>query len=94
MVVILVCYQKSGLEKERLIPSVLTFCLTYNSSSDDDARLVDDDASGRSRASSLEKRRLIDNLLEEKRLERSLKDSFDDDLDDLDDDDDFDDDEL
>ena len=32
---------------------------------DDDARLVDDDASGRSRASSLEKRRLIDNLLEE-----------------------------
>jgi hypothetical protein len=55
---------------------------------------VDDDASGRSRASSLEKRRLIDNLLEEKRLERSLKDSFDDDLDDLDDDDDFDDDEL
>ena len=61
---------------------------------DDDARLVEDDASGRSRASSLEKRRLIDNLLEEKRLERSLKDSFDDDLDDLDDDDDFDDDEL
>ncbi len=61
---------------------------------DDDARLVDDDASGRSRASSLEKRRLIDNLLEEKRLERSLKDSFDEDLDDLDDDDDFDDDEL
>ena len=61
---------------------------------DDDARIVDDDASGRSRASSLEKRRLIDNLLEEKRLARSLKDSFDDDLDDLDDDDDFDDDEL
>ena len=39
---------------------------------DDDARLADDDASGRSRASSLEKRRLIDNLLEEKRLARSL----------------------
>lgn len=51
---------------------------------DDDARLADDDASGRSR-SSLEKRRLIDNLLEEKRLARSLRDSFDDDLDDLDD---------
>ena len=50
---------------------------------DDDARLADDDASGRSRASSLEKRRLIDNLLEEKRLARSLRDSFDDDLDDL-----------
>lgn len=60
---------------------------------DDDARLADDDASGRSRANSLEKRRLIDELLERKRLERSLKDGFDDDidadLDDLDDDDDF-----
>ncbi|MFW2177320.1 MULTISPECIES: PA3496 family putative envelope integrity protein [unclassified Moraxella] len=64
---------------------------------DDDARLADDDASGRGRASSLEKRRLIDNLLEEKRLERSLKDGFDDfdkDLDDLDDDDDWDDDDF
>lgn len=67
---------------------------------DDDARLADDDASGRGRANSLEKRRLIDELLEKKRLERSLKDGFDedidsdldDDLDDLDDlDDDFDD---
>ena len=52
-----------------------------------------DEASSKlSAKESLEKRRLIDNLLEEKRLERSLKDSFDDDLDDLDDDDDFDDD--
>lgn len=49
---------------------------------DDDARLADDDASGRSRVSSLEKRRLIDRMLEQKRLERSLRDSFDDDLDD------------
>lgn len=49
---------------------------------DDDARLADDDASGRSRASSLEKRRLIDEMLEQKRLERSLRDGFDDDLDD------------
>ena len=59
---------------------------------DDDARLADDDASGRSRASSLEKRRLIDEMLEQKRLERSLRDGFDDDLaDDLDelDNDDF-----
>lgn len=53
---------------------------------DADARLADDDASGRARASSLEKRRVIDELLEQKRLERSLKDGFDDDLDDLDDD--------
>ena len=51
----------------------------------EDDSFDDDDASGRSRASSLEKRRLIDNLLEEKRLARSLRDSFDDDLDDLDD---------
>ena len=50
---------------------------------DDDARLVDDDAVGK--RSSLEKRRLIDTLLEEKRLARSLKDTFDD-FDDLDDD--------
>ena len=49
---------------------------------DDDARLADDDASGRSRVSSLEKRRLIDEMLEQKRLERSLRDGFDDDLDD------------
>ncbi len=63
-----------------------------NFDDDEDARLADEsDVSGRSRASSLEKRRLIDNLLEEKRLERSLRDGFDD-FDDLDfDDDDFDD---
>lgn len=54
---------------------------------DDDARLADDDVSGRSRSSSLEKRRLIDEMLAQKRLERSLLDGFDEDLDDLDDDD-------
>lgn len=60
-----------------------------NFDDDEDARLADDDVSGR-RGSSLEKRRLIDSFLEEKRLERSLRESFDDDLDDLDDlDDDF-----
>lgn len=59
---------------------------------DDDARLVDD-AVTRGRNNSLEKRRIIDELLEQKRLERSLKDGFDDDLDDdLDDLDDLDDD--
>ncbi|WP_230658091.1 PA3496 family putative envelope integrity protein [Psychrobacter sp. I-STPA10] len=64
---------------------------------DEVVKLVDEvESTGRSRISSLEKRRLIDNLLEEKRLARELKDGFDDDLDDLDDedfDDDFDDDE-
>ena len=61
---------------------------------DEVVKLVDEvESTGRSRISSLEKRRLIDNLLEEKRLARELKDGFDDDLDDdLDDlDDDFDD---
>ncbi len=55
---------------------------------DDDAKLVEEaESSARTRLSSLEKRRLIDNLLEEKRLEKALKDE----LDDLgDDDDDFD----
>ena len=58
---------------------------------DDDAKMVEEaESSVRTRLSSLEKRRLIDNLLEEKRLAKALKD----DLDDLgeDDDDDFDDD--
>lgn len=57
---------------------------------DDDAKLVEEaETSARTRLSSLEKRRLIDNLLEEKRLARALKDE----LDELgDDDDDFDDD--
>lgn len=66
-----------------------------NFDDDADARLADEnEASARSKATSLEKRRLIDNMLEEKRLERSLKDGFDD-LDyDLDGDLDFDDDEL
>lgn len=59
-----------------------------NFDDDEDARLADDDSNRR--GSSLEKRRLIDSFLEEKRLERSLRESFDDDLDDLDDlDDDF-----
>ncbi len=55
---------------------------------DDDAKMVEEaESSVRTRLSSLEKRRLIDNLLEEKRLAKALKD----DLDDLgeDDDDDF-----
>lgn len=58
---------------------------------DDDVKMVEEaESSVRTRLSSLEKRRLIDNLLEEKRLAKALKD----DLDDLgeDDDDDFDDD--
>lgn len=61
-----------------------------NFDDDEDARLADDDDAVRGRGNGLEKRRLIDNFLAEKRLERSLKDSFDDDLDmldDLDDDD-------
>ncbi|WP_201533454.1 hypothetical protein [Psychrobacter ciconiae] len=60
---------------------------------DDDAKLVEEaETSARNRLSSLEKRRLIDNLLEEKRLARALKDELDelgdddDDFDDLDDD--------
>ncbi|WP_169392460.1 MULTISPECIES: PA3496 family putative envelope integrity protein [Psychrobacter] len=58
---------------------------------DDDAKLVEEaETSARTRLSSLEKRRLIDNLLEEKRLARALKDELDelgdDDFDDLDDD--------
>ena len=60
---------------------------------DEVVKLVDEvETTARSRHSSLEKRRLIDNLLEEKRLARELKDGFDDDLDFDDDDDDFDDD--
>lgn len=54
---------------------------------DQDAKLADEtESDSRGRSSSLEKRRLIDSLLEEKRLERELKDDIDD-LDDLDDDD-------
>lgn len=62
---------------------------------DDDAKLVEEaESSARTRLSSLEKRRLIDNLLEEKRLARALKDELEDlgDDDDDDFDDDFDDD--
>ena len=65
---------------------------------DDDAKLVEEaETSVRTRLSSLEKRRLIDNLLEEKRLAKALKDDLEDDGDDdLDDDwdDDWDDDEV
>lgn len=62
---------------------------------DVDARRADEsDVNARNKARSLEKRRLIDNLLEEKRLERSLKDGFDDIEGDLEGDLDFDDDEL
>ena len=60
-------------------------------SDDDDAKRVEEaEKSVRNRLSSLEKRRLIDNLLEEKRLAKSLKDELEDLGDD--DDDDFDDD--
>ncbi len=56
---------------------------------DDDAKMVEEaETSVRTRLSSLEKRRLIDNLLEEKRLAKALKDELDDLGDD--DDDDFD----
>lgn len=55
-------------------------------SDDDDAKMVEEaETSVRTRLSSLEKRRLIDNLLEEKRLAKALKDDLDDDSDDLDD---------
>jgi len=58
-------------------------------SDDDDAKMVEEaETSVRTRLSSLEKRRLIDNLLEEKRLAKALKDELDDLGDD--DDDDFD----
>lgn len=59
---------------------------------DDDAKLLEEaETSVRNRMSSLEKRRLIDNLLAEKRLARELKDELDD-LDDFDEDGDWDDD--
>lgn len=58
-----------------------------NFEDDDDAKKVDEAEAEAARLTSLEKRRLIDNMLEEKRLARELKDGFDDDLDDLDDDD-------
>lgn len=61
---------------------------------DDDAKLLEEaETSARNRMSSLEKRRLIDNLLAEKRLERELKDELDD-LDDFDEDEDWDDDDI
>ncbi|ALF59457.1 hypothetical protein [Psychrobacter urativorans] len=63
-------------------------------SDDDDAKMVEEaETSVRTRLSSLEKRRLIDNLLEEKRLAKELKDQLDD-IDDFDEDgdDDWDDD--
>lgn len=64
-----------------------------NFDDDDDAKKVDEAEAEAARLTSLEKRRLIDNMLEEKRLARELKDGFDDDLDDLDEDfDDLDDD--
>ena len=59
---------------------------------DPEAKLAEEaESSARERLSSLEKRRLIDNLLEEKRLARELKDGFDDDFDDDDLDEDLDD---
>lgn len=60
---------------------------------DPEAKLAEEaETVAKERLSSLEKRRLIDNLLEEKRLARELKDGFDDDFDDDDIDDDLDDD--
>lgn len=59
---------------------------------DPEAKLAEEaESSARERLSSLEKRRLIDNLLEEKRLARELKDGFDDDFDEDDLDEDLDD---
>ncbi len=53
---------------------------------DQDAKVADEaEKIDKNKAKSLEKRRLIDSLLEEKRLEREL-DDLDDDLDHLDDD--------
>ena len=50
---------------------------------DDDTKMIEEaETSVRTRLSSLEKRRLIDNLLEEKRLAKALKDDLDDDNDD------------
>lgn len=58
-----------------------------NFEDDDDAKKVDEAETVAARLTSLEKRRLIDNMLEEKRLARELKDGFDEDFDDdLDDD--------
>ena len=51
-----------------------------NFEDDDDAKKVDEAEAEAARLTSLEKRRLIDNMLEEKRLARELKDGFDDDL--------------
>ncbi len=60
---------------------------------DEDAKLAEEtESKEKGKKTSLEKRRLIDHLLEEKRLARELQDDLDDDLDSLDDDldDDFD----
>ncbi|WP_434353383.1 hypothetical protein VH441_09355 [Psychrobacter sp. HD31] len=54
---------------------------------DKDAKLAEESESKKDDSNSLEKRRLIDNLLEEKRLARELEDFDEDDLDSLDDDD-------
>lgn len=55
---------------------------------DEDAKLADEnEATKNSRTRSLEKRRLIDDLLAQKRLERELKDDLDKLSDDWDDDD-------
>lgn len=51
---------------------------------DKDAKLAEESESKKDDSNSLEKRRLIDNLLEEKRLARELEDFDDFDEDDLD----------
>lgn len=58
-----------------------------NFEDDDDAKKVDEAEAEAARLTSLEKRRLIDNMLEEKRLARELRDGFDDDFDGFDDED-------
>ncbi len=65
----------------------------FEADEDQDAKLAEEaESQEKGKRTSLEKRRLIDHLLEEKRLARELQDDLDDDLDSLDDDfDDFDD---
>lgn len=58
----------------------------FDDDEDNDAKVADEsETNEREKKNSLEKRLMIDSLLEEKRLEKELKESFDDDLDDLDD---------
>ncbi len=64
------------------------FVDNFNDEEDQDAKLAEEtENKEKSKGTSLEKRRLIDKLLEEKRLARELQDELDDDFDeDFDDD--------